>query len=413
MSTPRRNFVAGVVNGALFNLVSTLTDPAVVLVVFLSHFTDSTFLLGLAGMIPTAGWLIPQLWVSGYIQSKPLSRPVYRGATLVRAIMRLALVITVFTVHDPPALLLLFFLFLSGEALAGGVGGLAFMDMVGKVITPARRGLFFSWRIGLGGLLAFGGGAIVRAVLDPASPLVFPNNFGLLFALAAAVAIVGLMIWLVAEEPPIKPRAASSGPRGQIRLARQIWRDDANYRDYIYARVALLLVLVTTPFVTVYARRVFDVPVSVLAVFPAVTALVTLLGTGASGWVSFRWGNRRLIRLGAGLGMATLVLLVLAEPLGIREESAGAYFLMVFALIALRDSMVNIALAAFNINIAPEERRPIYIGFSNTLVGIVVLASSAMGLLVDAVGFQAFFLLMAGLMVFGIWRLRFLQDPSA
>lgn len=412
LDNPQRTFAVGVFNGALFSLVGALTDPSVVLVVFAAHFTDSTFLLGLAGMIPTAGWLMPQLWVSGYLQSRPLSKPVYRAGVTVRSFARLALVIAVFTVRDPIALLVLFYLIISTEALAGGVGGLAFMDMVGKVIAPEHRGLFFSWRIGLGGLLAIGGGAVVRAVLDPASPYPFPHNFGLLFGLAAAVAVVALMSWLAVDEPPIAARGASSGPLAQIRQARQVWRADANYRVYLTTRVALLLILVTTPYVTVYARNVFDVPVTMLAIFPGVSAFVTLVSTGAAGWISYRWGNRRLISLGAGVGMVTIVMIVLAAPLGISADAAGVYFLILYVIIAVRDSMLNVALAALNINIAPEARRPLYIGFANTLMGTVVLASSAMGLLVDAIGFQAFFLLMLAPMLFGLWRVRALQDPS-
>ncbi len=409
----QRTFTVGVINGALFNLVGSLMDPSVVLVVFASHFTDSTFLLGLIGMIPTAAWLFPQLWVSGYLQSLPLSKPVYRMATLVRSCMRLALPVVVLTVPEPTALLAAFYLLITVEGLAGGMGGLPFMDMVGKVIDPTRRGLFFAWRIGLGGLLAIGGGAVVRAALDPASPYPFPNNFGVLFALASLFAVISLMTWLTVDEPAIAPRGARSGPFGQIRLARQIVREDANYRSYLLVRVVLLLIMIATPYVTVHARKTFGVPVEMLAVYPAVVAFVTLVGTAASGWISYRWGNRRLILMGAGLGMCSLVMIVLAVPLRLSADAAGIYFLAAFGVIALRDSMLNIALAAFNINIAPEARRPLYIGFANTLMGVAVLASSSLGMLADAVGFDVFFLLLLAPLLFGLWRLRALHDPSA
>ncbi|MCZ7542247.1 MAG: hypothetical protein M5R40_01330 [Anaerolineae bacterium] len=41
------------------------------------------------------------------------------------------------------------------------------------------------------------------------------------------------------------------------------------------------------------------------------------------------------------------------------------------------------------------------------------MAASVMGVVVDVVGYQAFFLLMLAPMVFGLWRLRSLHDPSA
>jgi MFS family permease len=409
---PQRNFAAGVVNGALFNLSVALVEPSVVLVVFVSHFTGSIFLQGLAGVVRPAAWCLPQLWTSSHVERRALAKPIYLAVSLVRAVMWLLLIIVVFTVRDPPVLLSAFFLLIVGEQLTAGFSGLAFMDMVAKVIPPAGRGVFFSWRMSLGGLLGIGGGVVVAALLAPESPFDFPANFGLLFALAGAAAIAAFLVWLTVREPPIEPRGQGGGLRRQVRLALAIWRQDANYRAYLQARVALMLVMVITPLVTVYVREGFGVPVGTVAVYPTVIAAGRVLCTAAAGWISARFGNRRLLRLGAGLGMLTLGMVVLAGLLGLSAEVAGWYFLAVFAMVAARDAALQVALAALSINVAPEDKRPIYMGFANTVMGVVMLASSLVGVLVGVLGFEGVFLLALAPVVFGVWRLGALRDPS-
>ncbi len=401
-------------NGALFSLVISFLNPSVVLVIFASQFTDSTFLLGLAGIIRAVSWFLPQLWVSGYMQSQERAMPFYRYSALFRALCLFALVIAIFTVKDPNLMLAIFFALLVSEQLAGGIGGLSFLDVVGKVIPAAKRGVFFGWRQTIGGVLAIGGGAIVSVLLGAESPLQTPANFGVIFAMATGVSILAFLSWImIIKEPPMAPRGPRRGGIEQMRQALAIWREDANYRVFLQSRIALLAVMITiTPFVTVYASKSFAVPVKILATYPAVNAVARLTGTSIGGWISARWGNRRLIRLGAGLSMFSLLMIMAARPLALSTVAAGWYFMLVFVILTWRDSALQISLAALNINVAPVDRRPLYLGFANTVVGLSTLLCSTAGMLVDAVGFEMFFLLALLPTGFGVWRLRALRDPT-
>ena len=74
----------------------------------------------------------------------------------------------------------------------------------------------------------------------------------------------------------------------------------------------------------------------------------------------------------------------------------------------------SVALVALNINVAPEDIRPLYLGFSNTMMGIALLLTSTLsGVLVESVGFELFFVLALALSGFGVWRVRTLYDPTA
>src|SRR4030042_6784832 len=80
----RRDFRLGVINGALFGLAETLTDPGLVLVAFVVALGGSPLLVGLAAAIRNAGWYLPHLLVSGRTQSAPRTLPIYARAAVLR-----------------------------------------------------------------------------------------------------------------------------------------------------------------------------------------------------------------------------------------------------------------------------------------------------------------------------------------
>jgi len=153
----RRNFRLAVSNGIFFILADSLTDPTLVLVSFLSLMTDSPFLLGLIVPIQSAGWALPQIFVSGRLQAWPVKLNLYRRTSLVRIAAWLMLALTINFVRDPGWAVAAFFLAFTVASLASGVAGLPFLEVISKTIPPNRRGEVFAWRLGLGGLMGIGG----------------------------------------------------------------------------------------------------------------------------------------------------------------------------------------------------------------------------------------------------------------
>ena len=144
--TYRRNFRLGVLNGLFYLLAEVLTDPTLVLVAFISHLTRSPFWLGLVVPLRDGAWFLPQLWVSGYLQSQPRKLPFYNRISVVRGFSFLLLVVATLTLRSPGTLLFAFFALYAVYSVASGFGGLPFLEIVGKTVPPSQRGLYFAWR---------------------------------------------------------------------------------------------------------------------------------------------------------------------------------------------------------------------------------------------------------------------------
>ncbi len=409
----RRDFNLGVINGILFAGVDTLLDPSLVLVTFASFLTDSHILLGLVYPMSQAGWFLPQLWVSGWFQSRPKALPIYRTMAVVRTFCLILLALTAYRVEDKRLQLFLFFGLLMANQLASGFSGLSFMDVVAKVVPPGQRGLFFSWRLSLGSLLGIGVGFWVRNLLADSSPIRFPDNFALMFAVASVLAAVGMAAFAAVREPVNAALAPRAGLLTQLRRAGAALQADRNFRRFLSLRLALIAGSMATPFFTVFVVQRLQVAAGAVGIFLSANIAASLVAYIVWGQLSARRGNRLVLRFGAGLGVFVLAIMLAVWPLS-RLLGAQTLFVLIFILVGVRDAAIGVSLGPLLLDMAPPAARALYLGFSNTAVGITLLLTGVGGFIVDSAGFPALFtmsLLAYAAATWAIWR--FHEQPPA
>ena len=408
----RRNFTLGVFNGAAFQLGESLIDPSVVLTWFVSHLTASNFLIGLVVPLGDAGWFLPQLLFSARIQQMERKMPVYGLFALIRIIAWTILAATVWWVDEPHLLLLAFFVLYAVARLASGPCGLAFFDIVARVIPPQRRGTFFGWRQLVGGILGLGGGWIVRTVLNcPRLP--FPRGHATLFAMYALILIPALGSFTLVKEPPGKARQANM--QRQFIWAARVLVSNGPYRDYLLARMTMILASIAIPFYTVYARNVLGAIEGMAGIYVSARLGAQLLSNLPWGRMSDRRGNRlvmKLLALGNALTpLLALTLMGVVAVCRLRGPWLPYLALPIFLLDGLMRPAHMLAGSNFLLEMAPEGERSLYLGLSNSLLGIVILASGFGGLIVDWLGLASLFAISAVLCAIGYLLVLRLPEP--
>ena len=400
----RRSFALGVFNGAVFRLAEALVDPPLVLTWFVSQLTPSNLLAGLVAPLGNAGWFLPQIFVSTRVQRMERKMPSYTLTAVIRTIAWLLLAAAVWKANDPQVLLLSFFVLYTVARLSSGPAGLAFFDVIAKTIPARRRGSLFGWRQLLGGLLGLGGGWIVNVVLNhPALP--FPRGHAILFALYCAVMVPGLASFIAIREPP---GTAVNGPvtiGEQLQRAGQLLREDKVYRRHLSARMALVLAGIALPFYGIYAKNVLGAPEGMVGVYVATRVGAQLFFNLPWGRLSDRRGNRlvmQLLSLGSGgTALLALALVGLVELWQLQGTWLPYLALPLFFLDgAIRPAQI-LSGNNFLLELVPDAERPLYLGLSSTLMGIVVLVSGLGGLVVDSFGFAGLFALSLGLFLVG------------
>ncbi|MBI3360672.1 MAG: MFS transporter [Chloroflexi bacterium] len=412
----RRNFYLGVANGAAFQLADTLSDSTLVMVAFVAHLAVSPILIGLVVPLRNAGWYLPQLWVSGLVQNWRRKLPLYGRMAVLRAALWITLVSSVFWLTDRLWLLVVVFVCFAATELLAGVSGLSFLSIVGKVIPPRERGDFFAWRLTLGGLLGIGGGLLVKAVLDAHSPFAFPQNFGLLFGLTAICALIGMLAFVVVDEPDDEHLVPGASLRDQIRRARAVLASDENYRRFVRMRSALMIASAATPFFAVFAGQTFGVSSGAIGLYLATYTAAGLAANLGIARVSRRLGNRRTMALAglAGLVMVSIVLAVafFAAPLGLSTGMIGAALVVVFAFSGMREAGIGVAAQSLLLDLAPPGERPLYVGFTHSLLGVIILLTAASGFIVSAVGYVMLFVIALLANGFALWQALRMREPG-
>lgn len=411
----RRNFSLGLLNGAFFNLFNALLDPSLVLSWFVSQLTTSNFLIGLIVPIQHGGWFLPQLVVSSYLQRRQRKLPFYAYTAGVRVTIWGLMTLAVFLIEDAAVLLVVFFILLAAYSLGSGLGGICFVDIVAKAIPPTRRGAFFGWRRFLGGLLALGGSLLVKYILDERRGLAFPDNYAVLFLLSFFILCVALGCFILVVEPlePVNKAKITLGK--QFRRALDLPRRDKNYRRFLTMRLLLMAAEIATPFYIIYAKRALSVSVSMVGVYLTGATMAGFASTLLWGRISDRRGNKLLIILSSSLGLFIPLIAMSIVPLadllpGLREFTSGL-FALVFIVSGGSKAGAMMGNMNFLLEIAPADDRPIYIGLTNTILGIALLASSVGGLIVDLVGFTVLFSLALAFYALALFLTLKLQEP--
>lgn len=411
----RFNYALGLLNGAIFGFVDALIAPSLTLALFVTALGGSSFLVGLLAAIYNGGWFIPQFLIAHRLQQLPLKKTVYAGAAVIRIFCWLFIVLATFLLgaQNPSLLLAIFFVLMTIYSLSAGVAGNAFMTIIAKIIPMQRRGSFFGWREFAGTAMGLLAGYLVAVTLSPERGFGFPENFGMLFIVAFGTIGAGLMLFAQVREPREMIQGEGMTFAQQWRAAQNIVRENFLYRRYLVTRFVLAAGDLATPFYAIYATRELGAPDAIVGLYIGLTTFSALLATPLLSYLSDKRKLSWVLLVAAG---ATPVIPLLALAFGAfgTSDSLAVSFSIIFVVYGIGRTAANIAFPTFLLNLAPPEQRTLYIGFTNTLLGIATFIPIIGGTLLDLFGFVPLFVitfLTASVGVWLAWGLRAAITP--
>ena len=108
----RWNFTVNMLDGASFWFGASFISSAIILPLYVSHFTSNPVLIGLIPFLSTAGYLVPQLFVANVVERAPRKKffPVNLGFFLQRVPIMLLAPTAYLLAGDHPTWALIVFL---------------------------------------------------------------------------------------------------------------------------------------------------------------------------------------------------------------------------------------------------------------------------------------------------------------
>jgi MFS family permease len=385
----RRNFLWGISNGVLFHFAWAFTNTSTVLPLFISKLTGSQILIGLASTLEALGWFLPQIAIAAVTMHRKDQMPVYIRAAFLRGGSFLLFAILIFLLgqENPSSLLVIFFILFSLYSFGGGMAGVSFMDIVGKTIPENKRGSFFGARKLVGGGLAALGGLLIQRILILHD---FPQNFGTLFLIASVLIILALLSVCFMRETPNPSRPERQSIKENMLLGFRITKKDKNFRIFLLTRLAIGFYVMGLPFYIIYAKTHLAIPTSMAGMFLTVQMVGYLSSNLLWGYLSNRGKNRLVLMISAAFSGICPLLVLSHMAFAIPVWTYGAIFFFLGATI----SGLDLGYMNYLLQIAPEERRPIYVGFLNTVVGPTLFLSAAGGLIIQFSSFEFLYAIM-------------------
>jgi MFS family permease len=377
-----------------------------VLPAFAGQLTSSQPLIGLTSTIFYGGWYLPQLFVGRLIAGRARQKPTMIASLSGRAAFWvLGLALWLRPGMRPNGALGLFYACLTAWILTDAVASLTVADVMARSVPLERRGSMMGLGQFLGGLGGIGAGALVGTIV--ASPgLAFPTNYALLFILTGVWFVPATILLVSVRERPAVIEGGADEGQAEGHWMRVI-SSDRGFRRYTACRVLYGIGSMAAPFYVGHAQRVLGLPEASIGTMVMAQVLATTAVSLGMGFISDRWGPRRVITIGTGAAVAA-PLLALGLHLSGRPELAWAYP-VVFVALGVAGSAVWSGFFNYLISSAPDGIRTTYVGLGNTIAGLVTLAPVVGGWLLEASSYTVLFAVTAAVVSAGFvlsFRLR-------
>jgi MFS family permease len=423
----KRNYTLGILNGTLVNFGLAFIDPFTVLPVFITRLGGSSFLIGLSTAAYSAGWFLPQVFVARYAGARPFVLGIYRAMSVFRIAAWVCVITVVFTVDVAFSQLFIWMVIacLFINTVCAGIAGIPFLEVASKTIPVQRRGSFFGLRRLSGGLLGILAGVIVAVVLGGHSSATwtsgwlygtvekavgaagllghrFPYNYGVLIVIGAVLSAIGLLLFGLIREPAATVTHPVPTLREHLSRGFSLLKKHDNYRLFFLVRVSWQFTSMAFPFYSAYAYKTLGFSESSVGVFVSIWVGSGVLSNYLWGKLADSRGNRIVLVVTALISLAPplMILLLTRGSAGVSEGGPSQTVFWVVASTYLINGFARsgrfITNMTYLLEFAPEDNRPLYVGFMNSLSFPFMLSPALGGVVVQVFSFETLFTLSMG-----------------
>ena len=395
---PRNFFLLGATK-VLTRLADELANAKTVLPWLLSILGASGIWVGMLVPVRESMSMLPQLAIASFVQRTRRRKFAWICGAAIQAFALAAMAASAFLFVGPVAgeavvgLLLLF-------SLARGICSVASKDILGKTIPKTRRGRLNGFTVAIAGILTLAVGTLLATLVQEESSI---HMFVVLLAAAATLWVLSSLLVSRIQETV----SDTGGTEGALRETLQrlaILRNDPKFCLFVVVRALFVSTALAAPYYVVIARE--SGAARSLGVFVIASGLASALSSVFWGRFADKSSRQVLIMSGAFASILGVAFFLIVSS-GRFSSQLGFLAPGAFFLLAIAHSGVRIGRKTYVVDLATEDNRLDYVSVSNTIIGVIVLASGLFGLLepmVGAAGMLLIFSLLGGVgVLLGAW----------
>lgn len=360
------NFIIHVTSLAMSKIADLFINPKIILSWLLVHSGTPTAFIAFLVPVREAGALLPQLFIAEFVRSRSIRKWVWATGCFLQSIAAMGMVLSaVFfegVILGYSVLVCLAFL-----AIARSFCSVSYKDVLGKTISKSKRGT------------TTGLASSVAALIGMLFALLLMSGYFQTRSMVLCALAIASLCWLIAafvfsrlQEVP----GATDGGKNAFSHALSHFNalyTDRELRLYIVSRSLLIATALAPPFLIASQSNQDNQSLNALGSHLLASSLAGICS-------SYVWGrlsdySSRLCMMIAGL-LAGTTLIITAIYLQISSSIETSYISVLLFFVMIAYEGVRLSRSTHLVDLADTDRRAIYTAISNTIIGLLLLASS-------------------------------------
>jgi len=397
---PKNNY-KNVAHAFFLALAITIAEPSTILPLMVHHFSDSMVIVGVFASLLRGGAIMIQLYAAFHAQAYKRVLPYLGKVFFFRWISWFSIGLSIFFIGDSNKALTLFFIGLGlfFFSFTAGFGAIYFKELQAKLFSKKYRGKTMANRQIAGSIASIISGGVAGYVLNHYEA---PLNYAYLFMVSSLFMVIGFATFITIEEP-VKENVSIKEKyfKTFIQNATVLLKQDKRLQQQIFAIFLSYSYFLSMPFVILNANSSFTLTGWMLGGFITVQMSGSIVGS------TFLW--RKIHDYEKMLSLSFLFMIA-AFILALFADNVYAYA-AIFLLFGLALDGFNISGMNLVIEIAPEDKRPIYTALQTNIVSLGLFFPVLGGIILKFVGsYTVIYFLSIVLLALGFYISRQLKE---
>ncbi len=399
IDNPKNNY-KNISHAFFLALAITIAEPSTVLPLIIHHFSDSVVMVGLFVSLLRVGAVVIQLYAAFHAQEYKRVLPYLRRVFFFRFISWFSIGASIYFIGDKNKSLTLFFIGMGlfFFSFTAGFGAIYFKELQAKIFSKNYRGTAMANRQVAGSIASIASGLVAGYVLENFQP---PLSYAYLFLVSSFLMGIGFFIFATVDEPPKeKILTKEKNFRLFVKNSFATLKSDKRLQAQIITIFLSFSYLLSMPYVILNANSSFKLSGWMLGLFITIQMVGSIIGS------SFLWRRIKDYENMLSLAIGFFIVAFLVALFASNIYSYGLVFLLFgFAIDGLSNSNMNLV-----IEIAPEEKRPIYTALQTNLTSLGYLFPILGGVIIKYVeNYHLVYLITISLLLVAFWFSRRLK----
>lgn len=398
-----KNYFLILLSNTFTKLGDTLSNPKTVLTWLMSYVNAPVYLISFIVPIRESGSMIPQIALADYVANASIKKWIWVVGSFLQfiAIASIGFIVLFFEGTIAGWLIIVAVIIFS---LSRSMCSVSSKDVLGKTIPKTRRGKLKGYTVSFSGILVLLAGLYILYKSKSEATIEF---YSYLIFFASIMWILAAITFARIKEFPKNTsednQKTNDQPITKVISKFQLLKADKQFRDFVIARSLLLCSALTAPYYIILAQTYIGKKSYLLGLFIIANGIASIISAPFWGKFSDKSSKNVMafaVLIASVLGILAFLIVSYSESL----RSALWIYPLAFFILGIAHGGVRLGRKTYVVDMAKGSQRTNYVAVSNTVIGLILLATGGLSALVSFISVEGVVLVLSLFGILGAYK---------